>query len=88
LQLERVQVELDATHASILGPVIAARMAPHSTVTVLAVAGLGAGLRLRAGNACIDATLHGLLAARERITAELLAEFENRAGRRDPEPHA
>jgi vacuolar-type H+-ATPase subunit E/Vma4 len=88
LQLEHVQVELDANDATTLGPVIAARMAPRSSVTVLAVAGLGAGLRLRAGNACVDATLPGLLAARERITAELLAEFESRAGRRDPESRA
>jgi len=88
LRAERVQVELDATDAPTLGPVIAARMAPRSNVTVLAVAGLGAGLRLRAGNACIDATLQGLLAARERITAELLAEFESRVAPRDPEPRA
>jgi hypothetical protein len=88
LQLAQVQVELDAADAPTLGPVITTRLAPRSTVTVLAVTGLGPGLRLRAGNACVDATLPGLLAARERITAELLAEFESRAGRPDPEPRA
>jgi vacuolar-type H+-ATPase subunit E/Vma4 len=86
LQPEQVQVELDATVAAALGPVIAARMASRMNITVAAVTGLGAGLRLRAGNACVDATLPGLLAARERITAELLAEFERRVGHGDPEP--
>jgi vacuolar-type H+-ATPase subunit E/Vma4 len=85
LQAEHLEVELDATVAPELGPVIAARMAPRVNVKVAAVTGLGAGLRLRAGNACVDATLPGLLAARERITAELLAEFERRVDHRDPE---
>jgi vacuolar-type H+-ATPase subunit E/Vma4 len=40
------------------------------------IAGLGPGLRLRRGLACIDATISGLLASRERVEAELLAEFE------------
>jgi vacuolar-type H+-ATPase subunit E/Vma4 len=88
LQLDRVQVELDANDAPIVAPVIAARMAPRSEVSVVAVSGLGAGLRLRAGNACVDATVPGLLAARERITAELLAEFESRVGRHEQEARA
>lgn len=36
---------------------------------------LGAGLRIRSGLACVDATIPGLLASRERIEAELLAEL-------------
>ena len=39
------------------------------------VDGLGAGLRIRGGRACVDATTAGLLASRERIEAELLAEL-------------
>jgi hypothetical protein len=88
LQFEHVQVELDLSDAPTLGPVIAARLAPGAQLTFKAVKGLGPGLRLRAGNACVDATMQGLLAARERITAELLAEFESRVGRQAPEPRA
>ena len=40
------------------------------------VAGLGAGLRIRGGGACVDATVGGLLASRERVEAELLAELD------------
>jgi len=38
--------------------------------------GLGPGLRIRHGLACVDATTAGLLASRERIEAELLAELD------------
>ena len=38
--------------------------------------GLGPGLRIRHGLACVDATTTGLLASRERIEAELLAELD------------
>lgn len=44
--------------------------------TVTRVAGLGPGLRIRHGRACVDATASGLLASRERIEAELLAELD------------
>ena len=40
------------------------------------VANLGPGLRIRHGLACVDATAAGLLASRERIEAELLAELD------------
>ena len=40
------------------------------------IAGLAPGLRLRAGNACVDATIDGLLASRDQIGADLLAEFD------------
>ena len=47
---------------------------------------LGPGLRVRGGKACIDATIEGLVAARERIAAELLAEIDHRlAGSRTVE---
>jgi hypothetical protein len=45
-------------------------------VTCHDVPGLGAGLRIRAGGAVVDATVAGLLASRERVEAELLAEFD------------
>jgi hypothetical protein len=45
-------------------------------VGVNRVAGLGPGLRIRHGLACVDATSAGLLASRERIEAELLAELD------------
>lgn len=44
--------------------------------TVQRIAGLGPGLRIRRGLACVDATAAGLLASRERIEAELLAELD------------
>ena len=40
------------------------------------VDGLGPGLRIRRGLACVDATITGLLASRERVEAELLAELD------------
>jgi len=45
------------------------------TFEVRRVASLGPGLRIRGGLACVDATVTGLLASRERIEAELLAEL-------------
>jgi hypothetical protein len=44
--------------------------------SVARVAGLGCGLRIRHGLACVDATTAGLLASRERVEAELLAELD------------
>jgi hypothetical protein len=44
-------------------------------LTLRARAGLGAGLRVVHGLASVDATVPGLLAARERVEAELLAEL-------------
>ncbi|HKJ10731.1 MAG TPA: hypothetical protein VKA76_16705 [Gammaproteobacteria bacterium] len=37
---------------------------------------LSAGLRICAGGACLDGTLHGLMANREEIEAQLLAHLE------------
>jgi hypothetical protein len=39
------------------------------------VPSLGPGLRVRRGLACVDATIPGLLASRDRVEAELLAEL-------------
>jgi hypothetical protein len=44
--------------------------------TIQTVASLGPGLRIRRGLACVDATVPGLLASRERVEAELLAELD------------
>ena len=43
---------------------------------IRALKGLGPGLRIRRGLACVDATVPGLLASRERVEAELLAELD------------
>jgi hypothetical protein len=40
------------------------------------VEGIAPGLRLRAGKAYVDATIDGLLASRDQIGADLLAEFD------------
>ncbi len=53
-------------------------------VGVERIAGLGPGIRIRCGRACVDATVPGLLASRERIESELLAEME-RLGAKGPE---
>jgi predicted nucleic acid-binding Zn-ribbon protein len=43
---------------------------------IRALKDLGPGLRIRRGLACVDATVPGLLASRERVEAELLAELD------------
>jgi len=83
--LDRLQVELDPQWVPELGTALARSFTGESTVNVAAIAGLGAGLRIRAGDACLDATVAGLLAARERIAAELLAEFERQGAARGAE---
>jgi exonuclease VII large subunit len=74
--MDRLQVELDPQWVPELGAALVQSFTGDSTVNVAAIDALGAGLRIRAGDACLDATVAGLLAARERIAAELLAEFE------------
>jgi hypothetical protein len=83
--LDRLQVEVDAQWQAHVGPLVRSRLAGPSTVDVLAMDSLGAGLRIRAGDASIDATVAGLLAARERIASELLAELERQAAARRAE---
>ena len=48
--------------------------------------GLGPGLRLRAGRVCIDATVDGLLASRERVEADLLDELDRQLDCRPESP--
>jgi hypothetical protein len=83
--LDRLQVEIDPQWLAQVGPLVQSRLEGPSQVDVMAMDGLGAGLRIRAGDACIDATVAGLLAARERIASELLAEFERQAAARREE---
>ncbi|MBP7611041.1 MAG: hypothetical protein KA760_16210 [Steroidobacteraceae bacterium] len=83
--LDRLQVEVDPKWLAHVGPRVRSRLEGPSKVDILATDGLGAGLRVRAGDACIDATVAGLLAARERIASELLAEFERQAAARQAE---
>lgn len=76
-------VELDATSdASQQARVLASlAQAGLGRAGVAPVAGLGAGLRLRAGVACVDASVAGLLAPREQVEAALLADIEARLAR-------
>jgi vacuolar-type H+-ATPase subunit E/Vma4 len=80
-----VGIEVDAADAASVGS-LAQRcltgLGVEQTI-VVPVTNLGAGLRLRAGGACLDATVPGLLASRGRVAADLLAEFERAAD----EPH-
>jgi hypothetical protein len=83
--LDRLQVEIDPRWLAEVGPLVRSRLEGASKVDLVPMDGLGAGLRIRAGDACIDATVAGLLAARERIASELLAEFERQAAARRAE---
>jgi hypothetical protein len=83
--LDRLQVEVEPQWLAEVGPLVRSRLEGPAQVDILASDGLGSGLRIRAGDACIDATVAGLLAARERIASELLAEFERQAAARRAE---
>jgi hypothetical protein len=76
-ETQHVRVEVDATAAPELAPAIEEelRRLGADAVTVDPVPRLGAGLRIRGGDACLDATLPGLLASHGRVASELLAEF-------------
>ena len=76
-------VEVDATlEPAALEPVLAAlRERVGGSVEARAIPALGAGLRIRSGRACVDATVPGLVASRERVESELLAELERLAER-------
>lgn len=76
LHAERMCVEIDTRWRDELQPVVATSLGDGVEVTP--VDDLGAGLRIRAGRGCVDATVAGLIAARERIAADLLAECEQR----------
>lgn len=83
LHLDALQVEVDPAVLQAIEPVARAGLPGVAQVDFVGVAGLGAGLRIRSADACLDATVPGLLAARDRVAAELLAEFERQLTR-DP----
>ena len=64
-----IEIDVDGDDAA----AIARSAMTDRDCTPVRVPGLGAGLRLRSGRACLDATARGLTASRERIEAELLA---------------
>jgi hypothetical protein len=82
-------LEIDADSAAGIEAVALAALGTWagSRVGVERVAGLGPGLRIRCGRACLDASVPGLLASRERIESELLAEMD-RLGDTAPEAPA
>ncbi len=68
-------VEVDAAAApDVIASVEQGLGGSSAGITTRAQAGLGAGLRIVHGLASVDATVPGLLASRERVEAELLAE--------------
>jgi len=71
-------VELDAAAPEDVAALVARCLqdAEQPAPAAQRVATLGPGLRIRRGLACVDATIPGLLASRERIESELLAEFD------------
>lgn len=75
---EKLLIRVDPRWQDELRPVIERSLpaTASGTFDVVPVAGLGPGLTITGGRAQVDATLAGLLAARERITAALLAEIE------------
>ena len=77
-----VVVEVDAEGPAGAGQAAQKLLHAHGLegVAIREVAGLGPGLRIRGGSACVDATVGGLLASRERVEAELLAEFDRLLG--------
>ena len=72
-----LQVEIDAAApGDVEGFVVRGLRAAGRAIELRPVQALGAGLRIRVGRACMDATVAGLLSSRERVEAELLAELE------------
>jgi hypothetical protein len=80
-------VEIDAAVTDDVRTIVGHALQHSSTpeVRFREVPSLGAGLRIHAGRACVDATVGGLLASRERIESELLAELERLTERRKDE---
>jgi hypothetical protein len=79
LHHDAMQVEVDPLWLDDIGPLVRDHGQHGGTATITARADLGAGLRFRAGHACVDATIAGLLAPHARIASELLAELERQA---------
>ena len=80
-------VEIDTAVTDDVRTIVGQALQHSSTpeVRFREVPSLGAGLRIHAGRACVDATVGGLLASRERIESELLAELERLTERRKDE---
>jgi len=78
LRHDALQVEVDPRWLDDVTPLVHEHCQDGCTATITALAALGAGLRIRAGHACVDATIPGLLAPRARIASELLAEHGRR----------
>lgn len=76
LHLERLHVEAEPAAVQAIEATTRAELKDVASVEFVAVVGLGVGLRIRSADACLDATIPGLLAAHDRVAAELLAEFE------------
>ena len=78
LHTRDVVVEIDAHGRDAIVPLIERCLPPPDggSLRFMAVDDLGPGLAIRGGKARLDATVAGLVAARERIAAELLAEIE------------
>lgn len=72
-----LSAEIDSAAPEDTGSAITAGLdGPDRTaVEIRRIADLGPGLRIRGGLACVDASVAGLLASRDRIEAELLAEL-------------
>ncbi len=68
-----------------IGELFAARELPEPEL--YEDADIVAGLRVRFGSACLDATLAGLMASRHAVEAALLAAFERQLPRRAEDAH-
>jgi F0F1-type ATP synthase membrane subunit b/b' len=77
-ETRQLRVEVDVAAAGTLADLVAGelRTLGAGAVQVDPVPALGPGLRIRGGDACLDATLPGLLASRGRVASALLAEFD------------
>lgn len=75
---DALQVAVDPRWLAAVTPLVTRACPADRAATVVPQPGLGAGLRIRAGHASVDATIPGLLAPRDRIAAELLAEVRAR----------
>jgi hypothetical protein len=73
-----VELDAEAPDDAAQAAVAALQAAGTDSSRLHPVAGLGPGLRIRRGLACVDATVPGLLASRERVEADLLAELDAR----------
>jgi hypothetical protein len=79
LRTDRLVVTVDALWRDELAPSIERCLPARDDsgwLEIAAVDGQGPGITVRGGQACLDATIGGLLAARDRIAAELLAEVD------------